>query len=74
MKSMYPEGYDLSKSNENIDYGENYKKIEETRNIYLNLKKSLAALCPVVEALFRLDLHSKEKGDSLVDKQLKVHE
>ena len=31
-----------------IDYGEGYRKVEADRNVFLNLKKSLAKLCPVV--------------------------
>lgn len=45
---MYPEGYDPNKAVEAVDYGEGYRKVEADRNVYLNLKKSLAKLCPVV--------------------------
>lgn len=48
---------------ENIDYGEGYRKVEADRNVYLNLKKSLAKLCPVVEAFLRHEQIFKEKGD-----------
>ena len=48
MPGMYPEGYDPNKPQEVVDYGEEYKKVEENRAIFQNFKKSLAKLCPVV--------------------------
>lgn len=48
MPSIYPEGYDPTKPQEVIDYGENYRQVEANRNVYQNLKKDLAKLGPVV--------------------------
>ena len=53
MPGMYPEGFDPNKAEEVVDYGEEYKKIEQERNTFQNLKKSLAKLGPVVEAFLR---------------------
>lgn len=55
MANPYPEGFDLNQVAEVIDYGEEYRKIEEDRNIYQNLKKSLAKLGPIVESFLRHD-------------------
>lgn len=63
MATMYPEGFDPNQQTEVIDYGEEYKKVEQDRNILQNLKKSLAKLCPIVEAFLRHDQIFKEKGD-----------
>lgn len=53
MPTMYPEGYDPTKVAETVEYGPEYKKVEEDRTAYQNLKKSLDKLCPVVEAFLR---------------------
>jgi hypothetical protein len=63
MPTMYPENYDPSKQTEIVDYGEEYKKVESNRTIYQNLKKSLAKLCPIVEAFLRHRENFHQKGD-----------
>ena len=74
MNKMYPEGYDPSQQiTEVIDYGEEYRKVEQDRNILQNLKKSLAKLCPIVEAFLRHDQIFKDKGDVNNEKHVKVH-
>jgi hypothetical protein len=50
---MFPENYNPNEQPEVNDYGEEYKKIEQDRNILQNFKKSLAKLCPIVEAFLR---------------------
>jgi hypothetical protein len=48
MPTMYPEGYNPNQAQEAVDYGEEYRKVETVRGIYLNLKKELAKLGPIV--------------------------
>lgn len=74
MTTMYPEGYDPNKPVEVIDYGEDYRKVEADRNTYMNLKKSIAKLAPVVESFLRHDQIFKEKGDPNNENHIKVHE
>ena len=74
MPNMYPEGYDPSKNEEVVDYGEQYRKIEEERNTFQNLKKSLAKLGPVVEAFLRHEEAFKQKGDPNNEAHVKIHE
>lgn len=74
MQSMYPEGFDPNKPAEVIDYGEEYKAVEVNRTVYQDLKKSLAKLCPVVEAFLRHEQIFKEKGDTSNENHIKVHE
>ena len=63
MPTMYPEGYNPSEAQPEIDYGPEYKQVEENRKVYLNLKKELAKLGPIVEAFLRHETIFKEKGD-----------
>lgn len=74
MPSMYPEGYDPNSAPEPVDYGEEYRKIEEERKMYQDLKKSLAKLCPVVEAFLRHEEAFKLKGDPNNEKHLQILE
>ncbi len=53
MKSMYPEGFDPNAIPVEIDYGEEYKEVEKTRNVYQKFKKELAKLGPIVEGFMR---------------------
>jgi hypothetical protein len=53
MPSVYPEGFDPTKPQETIDYGDSYREVEANRNVYQNLKKELAKLGPIVEAFLR---------------------
>lgn len=55
MNTVYPEGYDPNQQVEVIDYGEEYKKVEQDRTVLQNFKKSLAKLPPIVEAFMRHD-------------------
>jgi regulator of sigma D len=63
MPTVYPEGFDPTKPQEAIDYGDKYREVEANRNVYQNLKKELAKLGPVVEAFLRHEDHFKTKGD-----------
>lgn len=58
---------------ENVDYGEEYRRVETNRNIYQNLKKDLAKLGPIVEAFLRHEEIFKQKGDPTNEKHLKTH-
>ena len=53
MQAMYPEGFDPNQPQVEIDYGEDYRQIESNRQVYLNLKKELAKLGPIVESFLR---------------------
>ena len=53
MPTIYPEGFDPTKPQDIIDYGDNYKEVEANRGVYQNLKKELAKLGPIVEAFLR---------------------
>lgn len=53
MPTVYPEGFDPTKPEEVIDYGEEYRSVEANRAIYQNLKKELARIGPIVEAFLR---------------------
>jgi hypothetical protein len=70
---MFPENYNPNEQPEVIDYGEDYKKIEQDRNTLQNFKKSLAKLCPIVEAFMRHEQIFKEKGDVTNEKHIKAH-
>lgn len=74
MPGMYPEGFDPEQPTKVIDYGEGYRKVEKDRTTYQNLKKSIAKLCPVLEAFLRHENNFKEKGDPNNEKHVKVHE
>lgn len=74
MPTVYPEGFDPTKPQEVIDYGEDYRKVEQERTIYQNLKKSLAKLGPVVEAFLRHEDAFKLKGDPKNEAHVKTHE
>lgn len=63
MSTMYPEGFDPNKAEEVVDYGEEYRQVESNRAVYLNLKKDLAKLGPIVESFLRHEDHFKTKGD-----------
>jgi hypothetical protein len=39
MPTMYPEGFNPNQAEQPIDYGAEYKQVEENRAVYLNLKK-----------------------------------
>jgi hypothetical protein len=74
MPSVYPEGYDPTKPQEVIDYGDKYREVEANRNVYQNLKKELAKLGPVVEAFLRHEDHFKTKGDPTSEQHKAVYE
>lgn len=74
MSTMHPEGYDPTKVQQVIDYGEEYKQIENSRNVYQNLKKDLAKLGPIVEAFLRHEDHFKTKGDVTNEKHVKTYQ
>ena len=71
---MYPEGYVPNQVQKVIDYGEEYKTVESNRTVYLNLKKELAKLGPIVQAFLRHEQIFKEKGDPNNEKHVKAHE
>lgn len=73
MPTIHPEGFDPTKPQEVIDYGEEYKAVESNRNVYQNLKKELAKLGPIVEAFLRHEEHFKLKADPNNESHRQVH-
>lgn len=53
MPTVYPQGFDPTKPQEVIDYGDAYRDVEASRTVFQNLKKDLAKLGPIVQAFLR---------------------
>ncbi|EGR32316.1 hypothetical protein IMG5_088040 [Ichthyophthirius multifiliis] len=65
MKSEYPENQGEIQNEENVSYGEEYEKIQNLRNDFLNFKKTISNIPKIHEQNLRQNQNDKENKEIL---------